>query len=137
LLVSKWNANFFNDLILGSDAQKYRGLLALRYPMEHGIVTNWTDMQQIWEYIYSQNQLNCKSADHPVLLSEAPLNPTKNREKAMEIFFETFNVPAIHIQMQAVLSLYAAGRTTGIVLDSGDGVTHCVPVYEGFAVEPA
>lgn len=71
------------------------------------------------------------------MLSEAPLNPTANREKAMEIFFETFNVPAIHIQMQAVLSLYAAGRTTGVVLDSGDGVTHCVPVYEGFAIEPA
>lgn len=56
---------------------------------------------------------------------------------AMELFFETFNVPAIYIQMQAVLSLYAAGRTTGVVLDSGDGVTHCVPVYEGFAIEPA
>lgn len=55
----------------------------------------------------------------------------------MEIFFETFNVPAIHIQMQAVLSLYAAGRTTGVVLDSGDGVTHAVPVVDGFAIEPA
>jgi len=125
------------DSFVGNDAQKYRGLLALRYPMEHGIVTNWADMQQIWEHVYGPNQLNCKSSDHPVLLSEAPLNPTSNREKAMEIFFETFNVPAIHIQMQAVLSLYAAGRTTGLVLDSGDGVTHCVPVYEGFAIEPA
>ncbi|KAI6227540.1 Arp-1 [Aphelenchoides fujianensis] len=125
------------DSYVGNEAQKYRGILSLAYPMKHGIVTNWTDMRQIWEYAYSPEQLNCKSSEHPVLLSEAPLNPTSNREKAMEIFFETFNVPAIHVQMQAVLSLYAAGRTTGVVLDAGDGVSHCVPVYEGFAIEPA
>ncbi|CAD5218377.1 unnamed protein product [Bursaphelenchus okinawaensis] len=123
--------------LVGSDAQKYRGLLALKYPMEHGIVTDWNAMQQIWEFAYSSEQLNCNSSEHPVLLSEAPLNAVKNREKAMEIFFETFNVPAIHVQMQAVLSLYAAGRATGVVLDSGDGVTHSVPIYEGFAIEPA
>jgi centractin len=69
------------------------------------------------------------------LLTEAPLNPLTNREKAAEIFFETFNVPALYIQMQAVLSLYSSGRTTGVVLDSGDGVSHVVPIYEGFAVE--
>ncbi|KAI6180778.1 Arp-1 [Aphelenchoides besseyi] len=130
-------STMMRESYVGSDAQKYRGILSLRYPMKHGIVTNWSDMQQIWEYAYSPEQLNCKSSEHPVLLSEAPLNPVANREKAMEIFFETFNAPAIHVQMQAVLSLYAAGRTTGVVLDSGDGVSHCVPVYEGFAIEPA
>ncbi|MEJ1276300.1 hypothetical protein NN561_007204 [Cricetulus griseus] len=72
--------------------------------------------------------------NHPVLLTEAPLNPRKNRERAAEVFFETFNVPALFISMQAVLSLYATGRTTGVVLDSGDGVTHAVPIYEGFAM---
>jgi len=66
--------------------------------------------------------------------TEAPLNPRRNRERAAEIFFETFNVPALFISMQAVLSLYATGRTTGVVLDSGDGVTHSVPIYEGFAL---
>ena len=66
-----------------------------------------------------------------MLLTEAPLNPKRNREKAAEIFFETFNAPALFISMQAVLSLYASGRTTGVVLDSGDGVTHAVPIYEG------
>ena len=74
---------------------------------------------------------------HPVLLTEAPLNPTKNREKAAELFFENFNVPALFISIQAVLSLYASGRTTGVVLDSGDGVTHAVPIYEGFAMPHA
>uniref|UniRef100_A0A9J2Q1W2 Actin n=1 Tax=Ascaris lumbricoides TaxID=6252 RepID=A0A9J2Q1W2_ASCLU len=73
--------------------------------------------------------------EHPVLLTEAPLNPLRNREKSAEIFFETFNVPALHIQTQAVLSLYSTGRTTGVVLDSGDGVTHIVPIFEGFAIQ--
>lgn len=67
-------------------------------------------------------------------MTEAPLNPRKNREKAAEIFFETFGVPALYISMQAVLSLYSTGRTTGVVLDSGDGVTHSVPIFEGFAL---
>lgn len=71
---------------------------------------------------------------HPVLLTEPPLNPRSNRDTAAQILFETFNVPAIHTSIQAVLSLYASGRTTGIVLDSGDGVSHAVPVFEGFAM---
>ena len=72
---------------------------------------------------------------HPVLLTEAPLNPRSNRETAAQILFETFNVPALYTSVQAVLSLYASGRTTGIVLDSGDGVSHAVPVFEGFAIQ--
>ena len=83
-----------------------------------------------------------------MLLTEAPLNPRVNRDQAAQIFFETFNVPAMFTSIQAVLSLYpsalhfitcryASGRTTGVVIDSGDGVTHSVPVYEGFAIPPA
>jgi len=122
------------DLFVGPKAQEHRGLLSIKYPMEHGIVTDWNDMERIWQYIYSKDQLQTFSEEHPVLLTEAPLNPRRNREKAAEIFFETFNVPALFLSMQAVLSLYATGRTTGVVLDSGDGVTHAVPIYEGFAL---
>ncbi|XP_074641037.1 alpha-centractin [Tubulanus polymorphus] len=122
------------DVFLGPKAEEHRGLLTIRYPMEHGIVTDWNEMERIWQYIYSKDQLQTFSEEHPVLLTEAPLNPRRNREKAAEIFFETFNVPALFISMQAVLSLYATGRTTGVVLDSGDGVTHAVPIYEGFAL---
>jgi centractin len=74
---------------------------------------------------------------HPVLLTEAPINPKKNREHLAQLFFETFNVPALFLSIQAVLALYASGRTTGVVLDVGDGVSHTVPVYEGFAMQNA
>lgn len=122
------------DIFFGKMAEEYRGLLNIVYPMEHGIVNNWNDMEKIWQHLYSKSQLNSNSEEHPVLLTEAPMNPRRNREKAAEIFFETFNVPALYISMQAVLSLYSTGRTTGVVLDSGDGVTHSVPIFEGFAL---
>lgn len=124
------------DVFIGSRAQELRGLLKLKWPLEHGIVTDWDDMERIWRFVYEQ-ELKTISEEHPVLLTEAPLNPRENREIAAQVLFETFNVPAIYTAVQATLSLYAAGRTTGVVLDVGDGVSHAVPVYEGFAVTSA
>lgn len=121
------------DVFIGQRAQDLRGLLKIRYPLEHGIVTDWDDMEKIWHYVY-ENELKTLPEEHPVLLTEPPLNPRKNRDVAAQIMFETFNVPALYTSIQAVLSLYASGRTTGLVLDSGDGVSHAVPVFEGFAI---
>jgi actin beta/gamma 1 len=114
------------------EAQSKRGVLTLKYPIERGIVKNWDDMEKIWHQTF-YNELRVAPEEHLVLLTESPFNPYANRERVTQIMFETFNVPAMYIDIQAVLSLYATGRYSGCVVYSGDGVTHTVPVYDGHA----
>jgi len=124
------------DAYIGDEAQKLRGIMTLKYPVEHGIISNWDEMEKIWSHTF-YDELRIAPEESPVMLTEPPLNPKANREKMTQIMFETFQAPATYVCIQAVLSLYASGRTTGIVCDSGDGVTHTVPVFEGFALPHA
>lgn len=122
-----------SEAYVGSVAQQNRGLLKLNYPLEHGVVTHWDDMERLWHYTYTK-ELKTAPEDHPLLITEAPMNPRANRDQMCQVLFETFNVPCVYVSVQAVLSLYASGRTTGVVVDSGDGVSHIVPVYDGFTL---
>lgn len=124
------------DSYVGDEAQSKRDVLTLRYPIEQGVITHWDDMERIWHHTF-YNELRVAPEEHTMLFTEAPLNPKPKREKMTQIVFETFSAPAFYVSTQAVLSLYSSGRTTGLSLDSGDSVTHAVPIYEGFAVRAA
>jgi actin, other eukaryote len=126
----------WKDEYIGDEAYQMRGILKISYPIEHGIIKNWDDIENIWNHTFYV-ELRVSPDEHPVLLTESPLNPKENREKMIQIMFETFNVPAMHIANQSVLSLYSTARTTGLVCDSGDSVTHSTPIYEGFTIPHA
>ena len=116
---------------VGEEAMSKRDILDIKYPIKNGIVTNWEDMERVWHHTLS-NELCASPEDvSGVLVTEAPHNPSANREKMVTILFESFGFHAVAIALQPVMSLYNSGRSTGLVVDSGEGFTHTVPVYEG------
>merc|ERR1712178_166395 len=128
------------DYYVGEEAQQKRGILILKYPLEHGVIQNWDDMEKIWKHTFDNELrivLGAEDEAAGVLLTEAPMNPKENRERMTQIMFETFNSRRFYVAIQAVLSLYASGRTTSVVVDCGDGVSHTVPIYEGYSMPHA
>jgi len=121
------------DIMVGDEASKLRMMLQITYPLDNGIIRNWEDMQYIWDYTF-QEKLKINPKECKIMLTEAPMNPVVNRKKMIEVMFEKYGFKAVYIGIQAVLTLYAQGLLTGVVVDSGDGVTHIVPVYEGFSL---
>jgi len=121
------------DIMVGDEAQKLRMMLQITYPLDNGIIRNWDDMQYVWDYSF-YDKLKIKPQESKIMLTEAPMNPQQNRKKMIEVMFEKYGFKSCYIAIQAVLTLYAQGLLTGVVVDSGDGVTHIVPVYEGFSL---
>jgi len=122
---------------IGDEAIKLMGVLNLNYPIAAGIVESWEDMEKVWHHAFYNELRIAPNEAKGVLLTEAPRNPKQNREKMVQLMFETFEVKNIYVAIQAVMSLYSAGRTTGLVVDAGDGVSHTVPVFEGFSLPHA
>ncbi|KAG8508551.1 Actin-like protein 7A [Galemys pyrenaicus] len=105
--------------------------LKLINPLRHGIIVDWDSVQDIWDYLF-QKEMKITPEEHAVLVSDPPLSPHTNREKYAEMLFETFNTPAMHIAYQSRLSMYSYGRTSGLVVEVGHGVSYVVPIYEGY-----
>lgn len=128
------------DFFIGDEAQNLPGY-STKYPIRHGIVSDWDLMEKYWEQCIFK-YLKCEPEDHYFLLTEPPLNTPENREYTAEIMFESFNVPGLYIAVQAVLALAASWTSrqtnertlTGVVIDSGDGVTHVIPVADGYVI---
>eukprot|EP00976_Prorocentrum_cordatum_P105290 1194216-Prorocentrum_minimum.AAC.1 len=120
------------DIVVGNECVELRHNLDVTYPIHNGIVQNWDDMHHVWNHTFN-DVLKIDPSECRILLTDPPLNPTKNREQMVQTMFETYGFQGAFIQVQAVLTLYAQGLLTGLVVDSGDGVTHVVPVVDGFA----
>ncbi|XP_020637669.3 uncharacterized protein LOC110073140 [Pogona vitticeps] len=118
-----------NTCYIGKRALSKEGV-SLNYPVRRGVISDWDDMEKLWRHVYEE-ELKVEASTCPVLLSERPLNPLHNRVKMTELMFERFMVPALYLSVQAVLAAYASARIMGLVVDSGNGVTHTVPVYDG------
>ncbi|KAJ3301889.1 Actin- protein 2 [Kappamyces sp. JEL0829] len=130
----KQGDTLIKDIVVGDEAAALRAQLQMSYPMENGIVRNWDDMYHLWDYTFKEKLGITNCNDHKILLTEPAMNPKKNREKMLEVMFEHYGFNGAYIAIQAVLTLYAQGLQTGVVVDSGDGVTHIVPVYDGYAL---
>ena len=123
------------DIMVGDEAQKVRQMLEINYPVENGIVNNWEDMKHIYDYLFGPTKMNLDTKNAKILLTEAPLNPVKNRAKMLEVMLEQFQFFECSLAYQAILTLYAQGILTGVVVDIGDGVTHICPVIDGYCLQ--
>jgi actin-related protein len=132
LMVGGQNKDFF----VGVEAVAKSDLLNLRQPIENGVATNWEDMERLWNHTF-YNELLVSPDEHPIILTEKPLCPRMNREKMIQIMFETFKVLGFYSGVQGVLALFSLGRTTGVVWDAGEGVSFTVPIYEGYGLPHA
>ena len=121
-------------IMVGHEAAKARQFLDLNYPMSSGIISNWEDQNHVWKYGF--DLLKVQPEKSRILVTEPVNNPTKIREEICQNIFETHNFDKFQIQIQALLSAFGEGCMSTTVLDSGDGVTHVIPILNGYVMTP-
>ena len=119
------------ESIIGSEAEKKFGILNISYPIQGGIIVNWDEMERIWANTF-YGELKISPEEHNLLLSESPFITRKDREKMLEMMFETFNCASTYLVAQSVLAAYSVGKSTGISIDCGHTSLNFAPIYEGF-----
>ncbi|XP_028395498.1 actin, clone 302-like isoform X2 [Dendronephthya gigantea] len=124
------------ECYVGDEIDEKRGILQIKYPVQHGVIDKWDEMEKIWEHTFGKLEIS-STEEHPIFLTEAACNPKATREKMAEVMFEKFNVPAVFVGIQGVLSLYASGCMVGTALSIGGGVTQVTPVDKGYAIPGA
>nr|XP_054759396.1 mucin-5AC-like [Lytechinus pictus] len=124
------------DLYVGNELTKKYGLVCVSNPMKGGLIDNWSELEYIWDHVIKK-ELNVTWEDHPILLTEVASAPKRQRERVLEVLFETYKTPACFVANQGALALHANGETSGLVLSSGSGVTEIVPVYQGCTMSHA
>ena len=124
------------DVYVGDQAQSKRGILTINRPLQNGIINNWDDMEKLWHHAF-YNELCCDPEEYDLLLTESPLSSKEDREKMMEIMFETFNVPKYFGITSEALAIYSTGRTSGIVVNIGSLGCNVVPIIEGSSYKAA
>ena len=124
-----------NEQYIGDDCEKYLGLIKLRFPVKHGVFEKEQDILSVFNYLYSKLGINSQEIkEHPVLITEPLLNPNVNREKISYSLFDNLGVPALFFASQPILSLFSTSKTSGTILESGEGVTQSCVVYEGYSI---
>ena len=121
---------------VGNEAAAISGVLNMNNPISYGVVNNWDDIEKMLGFIFS-SELKVEPSEYNILLSETPMNPKENKEKLAQIMFENFNVQGLYIELESLLSLFSAGKDTGISVDLGDGISHFVPIYFGCSLPHA
>ena len=123
-------SNEKKESIIGNEAQQKFGILDINYPIQEGKIINWDEMTKIWFHTFF-SELQIAPEEYNIFLTESPFNSREDREKITEIMFETFNCPCMYLSNQSVLSAYSIGKSTGCVIDCGDGSTNFSPIFEG------
>lgn len=121
------------DFLLGQEALEKENF---SYPIDHGVVQNFDHIEKLLDHIFTK-ELYVRPEDHPVLITQPPKNPQRDKEKFAELLFDKFNVPALYEEVHSVLTFYSSGRSTGVIVESGHGVTTAVPILSGYAISEA